>query len=66
MIFVIKLNDVFVIIFGLGFMEYLRLLVDKVKLVGVDIVLIIINKDFVIGNLVGMNIVLFVGIKYDE
>lgn len=62
----IKLNDVFVIIFGLGFMEYLRLLVDKVKLVGVDIVLIIINKDFVIGNLVGMNIVLFVGIKYDE
>lgn len=66
MIFVINLNDVFVIIFGLGFMEYLRLLVDKVKLVGVDIVLIIINKDFVIGNLVGMNIVLFVGIKYDE
>lgn len=62
----INLNDVFVIIFGLGFMEYLRLLVDKVKLVGVDIVLIIINKDFVIGNLVGMNIVLFVGIKYDE
>ncbi len=49
----IKLNDVFVIISGSGSTEHLRLLADKAKSVGADIVLITTNKDSAIGNLAG-------------
>ncbi len=62
----IKSNDVFVIISGSGSTEHLRLLADKAKSVGADIVLITTNKDSAIGNLAGTNIVLPAGTKYDE
>lgn len=62
----IKRDDLFVIISGSGSTEHLRLLAEKAKSVGANIVLITTKKDSAIDKLSDSNVVLPAGTKYDE
>ncbi|ATY56202.1 TPA: 6-phospho-3-hexuloisomerase [Staphylococcus argenteus] len=62
----IKRDDLFVIISGSGSTEHLRLLADKAKSVGANIVLITTKEDSAIGKLANTKVVLPAGTKYDE
>ncbi|MDG0825629.1 SIS domain-containing protein, partial [Staphylococcus equorum] len=58
-------NDLFVIISGSGSTEHLRLLADKAKAVGAEVVLLSTNPASAIGELANAVIELPAGTKYD-